>query len=364
VLVAGITPAGTALTLLLRAAGYDPVLVGDSDRSAPSRLAYLSPAALAVLGTLDLGGRLHEHGRTVAGVTVQQATGAGDTDPTTVTATEPPGSGRVSPTIVPTAAVTGTLYDALPRDAITLDRTVDSVTRRDGGLVVAFDDGVRESFDVVVDAGTPNAPLRSGDANEPELLYQYEASADGVPDDGLLRDVWTSEAVVQRFHGITGGVVRITTPADGDFEPPRPLSGVPDVPDGSFTRRRVRQRRLPDGAVPDRWWGAGRIAYCGSGACPVAPATGLAPSLGISDALGLASALTRDVCVRRAVETYAAARARRFDLLRRAVTRGSYPVAAAFPAPPSFESLRTLRAVALDPVFGTAPGPLDAGGSG
>lgn len=366
VLVVGTTPVGVALTLLLCAAGYEPVLVSHGTAPSTSHRTYLSPAALEVLGSLGLGARIHDRGRPADGVTVQRIDGSESADPVDVVTAGAPDQRRAPAVVVSTPALLRTLRDEVPAAATIQDRAVDSIARRTAGVTVTFDDGVQESFDVVAGVRGRDDPLRAGGRGADTAFRQYETVIDSVPNRRRIRDVWAPDAVVQRLPGGTDerDLVRITLPADsgGDRNARTAVSNLQWVPEsGAFDRRQVVQRRLPDGDLPHGWWGDGRVAWCGPAACPAAPAAGVGQSLGITDALGLVSALTREVSASTAVEAYAAARARRLDELRRTVTRGSSRVSVARGTDTQLDSLRVLRAIALEPFFGTPPEPLGAG---
>jgi 2-polyprenyl-6-methoxyphenol hydroxylase-like FAD-dependent oxidoreductase len=363
VLIVGTTPTGLVLALLLRAAGYDPVMVSDTGPPAGSRVAYLSPAAVEVLCVLDAGERVLDAGRPVGGVTVRwTGDDGGRRDAWAETA-----DARAPAIAVPTPLLRRTLGDAVPADATTQERVVDSASQRDGGVEVTFDDGVREWFDVVVDAGCGGEPLRPTSGNRMEgSLRQYEAFVGNDPGDARIRDVWRPTGVVQWLPTPTGSrrLVRVTTSTSdraphgfGSGDQPVGAAEIPDS--GAFDRRQVRQVLLPDGAPSRRWWGSGRIARCGPAACPAAPATGIGVSLGITDALGLVSALARDrTVVPEAVDGYADSRYRRFAAVRRAATAADRALPAPGDSDDPVGSLRTLRAVALEPFFGTAPSAL------
>jgi 2-polyprenyl-6-methoxyphenol hydroxylase-like FAD-dependent oxidoreductase len=363
ILVVGTTPTGLTLALLLGAAGYEPLVVSGGDVPVMSQHTYLSPAALEVLGVLDLGVRVHDRGSAVDGITVRCTDGSGVSDPVDVVTAGATDRKRAPPVVVPTPVLLRVLRDAVPTTVTVQDRAVDSVSRRAAGITVIFDDGVRESFDVVVGVGGRNEPLRSDDQGTDSVFQQYETVVDSAIEEQSVRDVWAPDAVAQRLPGAAGDLVRITIPDDKrDARDARAaFSNLRWVPDsGAFGRRQVLQRRLPDGDVPEAWWGDGRVARCGPAACPAAPAAGVGQSLGITDALGLVSVLARDVDASTAVETYATARARRLGELRRAVTR--MDSRASVPCAPDrrFGSFHALRAIALEPFLGTAPEPLGA----
>ena len=162
VLVVGTTPAGLTLTCLLGAAGYDPVLVSGAGSPVTSRLTYLSPAALEVLGSLDLGAALHDRGRAIEGATVRRTDAPGSNGAADVATAGAPDPGRAPPIVVPTPILLRTLRGAVPAAATVQDRAVGSISRDAGGIRVTFDDGVRESFDVVVDVGGGGEPPPPG----------------------------------------------------------------------------------------------------------------------------------------------------------------------------------------------------------
>lgn len=369
VLVVGTTPVGVTLALLLGAAGYEPVLVSHGNAPSTSQHTYLSPAALEVLGALGLGTRIHDRGRPVDGVTVRWTDRSRSADPVDVVTAGAPDRKRAPAVVISTPILLRTLRDGMPAAATIQDRAVDSISRQAAGVTVTFDDGVQESFDVVVGVERRSEPLRPERHGADTAFRQYETVTDSVPGRRRVRDVWAPEGVAQRLPGGADerDLVRITFPADsGDGRDARgvfsKLQWVPES--GGFNRRQVLQRRLPEGDLPGEWWGDGRVAWCGPAACPAAPAAGVGQSLGITDALGLVSALTREVSASTAVETYAAARARRLDELRRTVTRGNSRVSAARGTDTPFDSLRVLRAIALEPFFGTPPEPLGASAPG
>jgi len=103
ILVVGDTPTGLALTCLLRAAGYDPVLAGAADTPTASRVTFLSPAAMEVLGSLDAGASLLDSGVAVDTVTVGSVREDGRVAPTV--RQRPGDSGRAPTVTLPTPAL-------------------------------------------------------------------------------------------------------------------------------------------------------------------------------------------------------------------------------------------------------------------
>lgn len=367
VLVVGDTPTGLAIMSLLRAAGYDPVLAGAADLPTASRVTFLSPAAMEVLGSLDAGPPLLDSGVVVDAVAVGSVPGDERVD---VTVRQRPGdTGRAPAITAPTPLLYRALDSGLASETTARDRTVGSVSVEDGGVAVRFDDGVREWFDLVVDAGVGSlrAQKRAADAGRPGTVCQYEATVEGLIN-REIRDVWVPNGLVQWLPASAdcGTLVRITTTvtesAAGE-QATRTASGLsefPGVPDfEAFKRARVKQARLPRTTVPPEWWGSGRIACCGRAACPTAPAAGVGPSLGLTDALGLVSALSHDgTAVPEAIDAYAASRARRFDNVRHTAAGPDRALQVPESAPEPMQSLGVLRATALKPFAGTAPAAL------
>lgn len=367
VLVVGDTPTGVALTRLLRRAGYDPVVASHAGPTAVSRVTLLSPAATEVLGALGEGRRLLDRGVTIDTVDVGTARGDGHDDRTVGPRS---GDTRRAPAVaVPTPVLYRTLDAGLPGGVSARDRTVESVSPAADGVAVRFDDGVREWFDVVVDAGA--GQHRSGGwsdagAGGHDVVHQYEATVDG-PNGTRTCDLWLPNGILQRLPTATDGgtLVRITVAASGSPADERVIEAAirqSDTSEGpapeAFDRAPVRQARLPGETVAERRWGDGRIARCGRAACPAAPATGVGVSLGITDALGLVSVLARDGRpVAETTAAYAADRARRFAALERVATGADHPVPAAEP----LRSVGVLRAMALEALVGAPPSALWVG---
>lgn len=373
VLVVGATPTGFALARLLVAAGYDPVLSTGAAPPPGSEVAYLPPAAVEVLGVLDAGGRVLEHARRVTRATVRRGAVGTDAVDGTVDAGAP-GSRRALPVVVPTATLSRLLRSGIDDEVATDDRRLDAVSPGGGGVEVAFEDGVTEPFDLVVDAsGTADACGRPDRGVERHTLVQYEAVADADGGEDRIAEWWGPTAAVQRLPRAAeaGRHVRVTS-ADPDASLREALRAAglepgsvtrPDV--ATFPRAQVAQVGIPESGPASRWWGRGRIARCGPAACPTAPASAAGPALGIADALGLVRAITREgAAVPDAVDSYAERRAARLADRRREAARSDRPAAGVGSPTEPLGSVYALRAVALDPFFGTAPAALrDVGGA-
>jgi 2-polyprenyl-6-methoxyphenol hydroxylase-like FAD-dependent oxidoreductase len=365
--VVGETVVGLTLTILLRRAGYDPLLVSGTGRPAISRVSYLCAPALRLLDSIGVGSRLRKRGTKIESVSVRRSPPAGGGS-TALPRNEHSVERR--PVVVRTSDLRSALESRLPDRQRRVDRTVGRLARRDDGLAVEFVDGIREWFDVAVDAGGGSASLRRlEDPLEYATLTQYETpvEADATSRNRLL-DVWHSDRFVQRVPRPNGRgfVLRVTAPRSalatvsdgksslGEQRLPGEIRDIPPerLETGSTT---VRQVRLSDGSTRLEWWGSGRVSFCGSSACPIAPASGFAVSWGIEDAVALASELGRGARpVADAVGSYAADRKRRLTRLRRTTEAEQfdpeYPTLRS--AESSLASLRTLRQVALGAFLG------------
>ncbi|WP_436930694.1 FAD-dependent oxidoreductase [Halosimplex halobium] len=362
VLVVGATVVGTALALVLRRAGYDPLVVAGGDASPPSGVTTLPPPALGVLDAVGVGATVRRCGVAVRAVSVRGVDSTGATD-----AADSGGTTTVeaSSVLVRTRSLRRTLEARLGDRQRRRDTPIAALAPREDGVAVEFADGVREWFDVVVDAGGLDPSVRPADRPPVEraTLVQYETATDGDPDDDRIRERWHDGALVQRLPrpGEPGQRVRVTAPAPdrgpgADEVSPRTVlpddAGVAGELDG-VEPTTVRQVRVAGGPPQPGSWGSGRVAACGPVACPVAPATGFRTQLGVEDAIAFARAVTRaDRSASAVVDAYAAGRARRLATLFRTAAAArpdhEYPVPdTASPLAP----VALLRTVPLGPAL-------------
>ncbi|QLH77249.1 hypothetical protein HZS55_08075 [Halosimplex rubrum] len=362
VLVVGETAVGLTLALLLRRAGYDPLVASSDAEPSRSGVTYLPPATLAVLAAVDAAAAVRERGVAVDGVSVRQ----NDTEAATDAAV-PGGLDGVEtpPVLVRTRALRRALDARRPARQRDDGTRVAALSPRDDGVAVEFDDGVVEWFDAVVDARGVDAAGHLPDRPRPDraALVQYETPAPlpaDTPGENWTLDRWDSGTVVQRLPRPDGGggMVRVTAPDPeredesiaGRREAPLPdATGLATALDG-VEPTTVRQARLPERSPDPRWWGSDRVAACGAAAWPVAPATGFRIPLGVEDALAFVRAVARaDRPASAVVDAYATSRARRLATLSRTAAAvesdHGYPVPDAAESPLATAAL--LRTVAL-----------------
>lgn len=367
VLVVGDTVVGLVLTLLLQNAGYDPLVVSGTASPVSSQVTYLCPPAVRTLNAVGVDTSVLDHGATVESVSVDVSPSQGDSTVLSMDAE----SAETLPLVVHTAGLRRVLEAKLPEQQHGGDRTVQTLSRRDGGLVVEFEDGIREWFDVVVDAGGGGDALRSAGVEAPafESLAQCEIFLD--TDSHIrprIRDHWRSDALVQAFQFPegSGSALRITTPrSDAD----RVLeevnwetvlrNGKDVVPERiGFEPSTVRQVRSSDAVA--EWWGTGQVAFCGRAACPVSPASGFDITFGIEGAIAFVMELTGTPGpVSDVVDAYSSRRARRLTtLLERAEATHSdheYPIPSS--TRPPLALVGAFRAVTLGSFLGA---PMDS----
>jgi 2-polyprenyl-6-methoxyphenol hydroxylase-like FAD-dependent oxidoreductase len=321
VLVVGDTTVGRVLTGLLGWAGYDPVLAAADAESVEPTATVVDRRAFDVLAAAGVAEAVRDRGTSLAAVSSTWPRGNGR-DPASSVARVPPD--RPRPVAVETTGVRRVVDAECGTARAATDRAVDEIVRAEDGLEVAFENGVREWFDVVVDV--VGARLSQGSRSprgEAASLRQYEtrvAVQSEAPTE--LRDVWTEDGLVQcvPMGDGTATLLRVTTPASDRSSElpdatvtdhlPEDVAGLSAALSGVEPTEVGQRRRCDDDPDPEAW-GRGRVMRCGVAASPTAPASGLALSRGIADAGALVSALTRSRgAVEAAVDAYGADRAR------------------------------------------------------
>lgn len=319
VLVVGDGVAGLAVTATLRRAGYDPILLSGGDRVPVSRVARLHPVGR---GLLDQIARSTETAPVECG-----PSGTDEAD---------------GPVCVPADSVDAGLAAAVPDDAVRADGL--QHLERDGeALRVQFESGVREWFDLVVAADGPDSTVRALRDSSVDAVDATQVEARVTTDSGVgnRREAWTDDGLVEVLSSPDcDGFVRLTTDRSVDESSTGRLrrgldriDGV-DVCDLTDTVTRTVTQASADGQ-----WADGRVAYCGSAACPQAPATGLRTTLALADARVLADEL---VAGPSSVVTAAGSYARRRHRHVR-VIRESARFDATVEATPGDDSLAPIR---------------------
>ena len=343
VLVVGDGLAGLTCGAFLASAGLDPVIVGGDTPEPATRTLW--PPTLGLLGDIGLADEVGSVAEPVRSVSVVDAA---DPETTTTRSVDPDAR---APVVVRSGRLCDRLRERLPGHAVERDRGVEAVREREGTVIVEFNDGVRERFDVVVATGgrTVERPPR-GETPVPVIAeYECTIDGDGLPDHHV-RDVWHRNALVQRFPSPQGATARLrvttTEPVPGPWQASSDWTGVPGVESDTLeaTEWRTAPQFLDAEAIGSGWWGSGNRPRCGPAALPVAAASGLRTALAVEDAWALASVLVDGPpSVGDAVDAYASRRSRRLS----AVVGGAELPRNGRPEPAVLRAVERLRTAAL-----------------
>jgi 2-polyprenyl-6-methoxyphenol hydroxylase-like FAD-dependent oxidoreductase len=363
VLVAGDNITGQILVLLLRHAGFDPLLVPTNNASSKSQLVYLWPAAARTLKFVGVDLSESEDGTTIDSIFVRNTIYEGKS----TVESRPSEATEALPTVIPTAELHRLLEEQSPKQH-SLDRRIETLSYRDDALLVEFTDGIREWFDVVIYAdyfgGSPWT--RESECRDTGQLTQREARINGERQSSVteLVDMWYSDGQLQYVPQNTGNdLLRVTTPHKATPESIKQalgtdlLSDKPDKMVGQLCEAEpisVQQVVVDDQAIDSDWWGDRRICYCGQAACAIAPASGFGMSFGIEDAIALVTELTQnDRSVPEATTAYANQRAQRLQMLLRTtnLVQSDQTYLSSLPSEPPLETIGLLRRVSLAPLF-------------
>jgi salicylate hydroxylase len=363
VLVVGGSLAGLATAAFLQAGGLSPVVVTASERDdETTRDVVLWSSARSLLAELDPDGRLPASPTVVREWLLRRPGGASER----LTSAH---DGRWPVVTTDRARLSRQLRTRLPPGGIRMSKTPSRLDPTDAGLLVEFEDGVRERFDVVVGGEGPRSWVRESLFDDARPTHRGTARVtlrtDGqLGSPGTITELWTADGTLTLGPPGSGRAQFVTTTVDASdrtFEPAaaavsrlstaadraeclpdrRPLDGL-DVVDGDV-----------DVGVPSDRWVAGRAALVGDAARPLPPTLPLGPSLAIEDAYVLAEELTRRASVTAALRRYARRRRGRQRLLGRALTADD-------PCPTTLHASRDLRATLLRAFFAQRPPAMSA----
>lgn len=314
VLVVGDSTVGRVLTTLLQRAGFDPLLSATSQTTSEPTVTYLSGPAVELLDSLGFAAGVLSDGVPIERVAIR-----------------PPDAAEATPSILSTGTETGLPLVVSTRDLrqalentgrdTSARKSVDTLDRRDSGIVVEFENGVQEWFDIVVDATVDGQALPAVDGNnDSTVLTEWELSLD-TSVENRITDLWHPATLIQRVPRPGSGTLLRVTAANDEGETSitdavRDVvgdNGVVPADQTSTVSRTARRVCLPDGAISRSWWGSGRVCIVGGLAGLSIPASACPVALGIENAVALVSELTwNGHTAMNAVAAYTAGRARRF----------------------------------------------------
>jgi 2-polyprenyl-6-methoxyphenol hydroxylase-like FAD-dependent oxidoreductase len=365
VLVVGDTIVGYTLALLLGRAGFDPLLATASDAYNESGIVSLRPAVVRALEGIGVELSALECTR-IDSVSVQSATPSKENTTVTSRRYQADEEGLV---VVSTRDLHRVLEESAAGNLRAIDRRIETLSYRDDGLVVKFDDGIREWLDVVIYAdGSDTADqTREPGSRDPTSLTQHEVCIDGKGpqrDETRCIERWTRDAHLQSVPRPGGSrLLRITVPHGTTIEQAAseldsrsysvgqaPVkASLSDAESSTVSQASIREQR-----IDHHWWGDGRICRCGQAAYPMAPAVGDRISAGIEDALAFVAELSDgDRLIANVVTAYAKHRARHFLTLVRTIrrTRSNEDYLDLIPSCPPLHSVGLLRTVSLAPLL-------------
>ena len=201
--VLGDSIAGLTFGALLQERGFDPVITTNPNQQLPSQISTIWNAGQRILGTLGIDDTVNSAGRTLERLWVHSSgTAEGFHE-------------VLSPTIEyphPVVRSTATLKESLRNrlDDQPIDASVSDLYPKTDSVTVEFEHGVREEFDLVVDARHPEhgeQTSASRDFQEGTALLQHEIS---VPAHSGLQ----STAVEGWFDGVL--MQRLPSPPTAD----------------------------------------------------------------------------------------------------------------------------------------------------
>jgi salicylate hydroxylase len=357
VLVVGGSVEGLATAAFLTRRGLSPVVVTTRDDSAGAnevdRDVVLWSTAVSLFAELDLADALLTSTETIR-EWVLRRTDDGRTERLTS-----PHGGRQPWISVGRARLRALLRSELPAASVRLSKTPVRLQPTATGLLVEFEDGVSERFDVVVGGDGAHSWVRRSrfDTDSPAAWGTREWSIRvdrrlGTP--GTVSELWTPDGTFACGPRGSAGHLRFLTTGEDATEPDcetvARLLSTTLAPDGlSPSDLTVVAGTAASGVRSERWT-AGRSALLGPAARSIPPTAPLDPSLSIEDAYVLADELAGSADAITALERYERRRRGRHRTLRRDVPFDDRRLCDSLGSC-GFSELRDLRAALLRSCF-------------
>jgi salicylate hydroxylase len=335
VLVVGGSVEGLATAAFLSRRGLSPVVVTAEERGTDGpkeadRDVVLWDIAVSLFAELDLADTLLTSTETIR-EWVLRRTGDRRTE-----RLRSPREGRWPWLTVERSRLRQLFRSTLPAASVRLSKTPNRLHATDSGLLVEFEDGVTERFDVVVGGDGPRswvrrcrfdaAPLAAWGTREWSIRVDRRL---GTP--GTVHELWTPDGTFACGPPGSAGRLRIVTPdadaADPDLDTAARLlsaSFAPDAlpPGGLSPSDLTVVAGTAASGVRSAQWTAGRSALLGPAARSLPPTAPLDPSLSIEDAYVLADELAGTADATTALDRYERRRRGRHRVLWRDVPFG------------------------------------------
>lgn len=357
ILIVGRTIEGLALAGYLRQADFEPIILETPTRQARTRLCTLPPDTMELFAQLGIADHLRESGWLIRQWTVHRPTG----DRTRRLPPDTP-----APVALPRAVIRDRLERPIPDASIREGSRVDSLSTEDAIIHVGFEDGIEESFDLIVGADGPCSVVRSQLTDSSVIQRERtalsvaattERSAAGVT------EVYDGDSLVISVN--TGERTRIQVSSN------RPENTTSERPPNSLLSRYIPERFGDITVHSHDWlhatyyagqtWTAGRGVLLGSAAAAFPPFAGIGLPFAIGDARTFArTLLTEPGSLDTKLQAYANARQQaRADIDDRIPAPHAPPSRPNDQAkPPDLRAYRRLfRAACFDPQGCARPQP-------
>lgn len=301
ILIVGDTIPGLTLAILLQKHGFDPLVLTTDTVRKPSELTTLWNAGVRVL--LKIGNDQSYQETLVELDYLLVLSNSPDTRLKKISAdAEYP-----HPTVFSTAELSDALHRQFDNDR-TRDKGIGSLTARQDSVDVKFDDGVRESFDIVVNAGNTDLfdpSFKTDSVNRKSSLFQSEIAAPIDPERrSTLIEGWIDDVLVQQIpspDGSDSAVLRMTRrkdtiPVDTVVTRWRQLTdaepfSLSEKPHRNGVMNLDRTVELGNRGATSRR-ANGRLVFLSPAAFAFPPASGFHVGCGIEDAWVLADTIT------------------------------------------------------------------------
>jgi 2-polyprenyl-6-methoxyphenol hydroxylase-like FAD-dependent oxidoreductase len=326
ILIVGDSIAGLTLARLLQQRGFDPLVLQTGTNQTLSTLTTLWNPGVRLLQRVGIDQHEMENVGKLENLLVRSNTTDETLEAVEADTDYPP------PLVLSTTELHDTLHEQIGNGRY-LGKEIASLSDRDDSVTVQFDDGVAESFDLVVNAGNRsllepsfksdpgarNVPLAQVELTTPVSHDRRRTVIEGWIDDVLVQQIPSPEAsesavlrMTSRNDTIPVGSVVTRWRRRTAVEPLDQSAGTPR------TRTVGVDRRVTLGTdSEERWWADGRRVFLSAAAVELPPASGFRIGFGIADGWVLADEIAHASDSPATIGIrYASRRRNRFDTIR------------------------------------------------